>query len=207
MIAAFVIVLFSSEVILGKCWEMTADCVIFRSISPHLPFMSLKATSRECLKKQGVSLGLKVFVWISKFPLGIGLCFSPSFLLAPKGPGASQPTCRCSFLPVRSPVYKKNPIAFCEEGNQGRNWSTDINMLFIHSFIHWAHIKYLLCAKLYVSLQETLSTDHQENPRRTFWGTWVMLLRVKPHNLYILKVLYLSILKVQAFVDPRKSFS
>lgn len=74
----------------------------------HLPWPSLhvsKATSRGCLKKQDVSLGLKLFTWIW-VPLGADVyVFQLHFLCLPY--------LRMLASPYRNlPCRKKNPLAF-----------------------------------------------------------------------------------------------
>ena len=100
MIAAFVVILSSSKIILGKYWEMAASGVIFQSTFPDLTFVSVKATSNECLKKQDVSLGLKLSLEYQS-SLWTDACFSASFLLSPKGPWAAYPICWCLFLLIK----------------------------------------------------------------------------------------------------------
>ena len=61
-------------------WEMASGCVTFQSMVSDRTCVPLKGTSSVCLKKQHVSLALKLFTWIAKFPLDRCLCFSASFL-------------------------------------------------------------------------------------------------------------------------------
>lgn len=58
-----VILWFSSKSYSGKYWEMAAALWSPVVASSDLP-LSLKATSSGCLKKQDVSMGPKLFIWI-----------------------------------------------------------------------------------------------------------------------------------------------